>query len=131
MSQKSIEVILTRQLASHLAMPVFIVDEAGTLVFYNEPAERILGRRFDETGELAASEWATIFVPTDERGTALDLEVLPLTIALRRGHPAHGSLWIHALDSVPRHIDVIAFPLIGQGERTHGAVAIFWESSEA
>lgn len=35
MPQKAIELILTRQLASYLAMPIFLVDAAGTLVFYN------------------------------------------------------------------------------------------------
>ena len=37
MSQKEIEVILARQLASYLALPVFIVDLEGTLLFYNDP----------------------------------------------------------------------------------------------
>ena len=50
MSQKEIEVILTRQLATYLAMPIFVIDTQGTLLFYNESAEAILGRRFDETG---------------------------------------------------------------------------------
>jgi PAS domain-containing protein len=130
MGQKPIEVILTRQLASYLAMPVFIVDVDGTLVYYNEPAERLLGTRFDETGAMPAAEWTTVFVPTDERGGALAPDALPLMIALREGRPAHGSLWIHALDSVPRHIEVTAFPLIGQTTERLGAVAIFWEAPE-
>ncbi len=50
--QQEIEMILARQLASYLVMPIFVVDPAGTLVFYNEPAEPILGRRFDETGAM-------------------------------------------------------------------------------
>ena len=44
MAQYPVELILTRQVASQMAMPVFLVDADGTLVFYNEPAERILGR---------------------------------------------------------------------------------------
>ena len=52
MSQKPIELILMRQLASTLAMPIFLVDADGTLAFYNEPAERVLGMRFEETGEM-------------------------------------------------------------------------------
>ena len=46
MAQKDVEVILMRQLASYLAVPIFLVDPAGNLIFYNEPAERLLGRRF-------------------------------------------------------------------------------------
>ena len=66
MPQREIEVILTRQLASYLTMPIFIVDPDGTLVFYNEPAEAILGHRFEETGEMPADEWATVYTATDD-----------------------------------------------------------------
>jgi PAS domain-containing protein len=127
MSQKEIEVILTRQLASYLAMPIFIVDPQGTLVFYNEPAEAILGLRFDETGEMAAAEWGAVFTPIDSAGSPLPAEALPLTIALRERRPAHGGFYIRGLDLVLRHIEVTAFPLIGQAERDLGAVALFWE----
>jgi len=44
MAQHEIEVILFRQLAASLAMPIFIVDPQGTLLYCNEPAELILGR---------------------------------------------------------------------------------------
>ncbi len=127
MSQKEIEVILARQLADYLAMPIFIADPQGTLLFYNEPAERILGRRFDETGEMAVGEWSTIFRPTDETGKPLLPKSLPLVIALYEHRPAHGQFWIQGLDGVQRHIEVTAFPLIGQAERYLGAIAIFWE----
>ena len=60
MAQKAVELILMRQLASCLAVPVFLVDPEGTLLYYNEPAERLLGRRYDETGEMPASEWGTM-----------------------------------------------------------------------
>lgn len=127
MSQKEIEVILTRQLASYLALPIFIVDPQGTLVFYNEPAEAILGLRFDETGEMAAAEWGTVFTPIDGAGSPLPPDTLPLTIALRERRSAHGDFYIRGLDLVLRHIEVTAFPLIGQAERDLGAVALFWE----
>ena len=127
MFQKEIELILARQLASYLAMPIFIVDPQGTLVYYNEPAERILGRRFAETGEMPVGEWSTIFKPMDEEGVPLMPEALPLVIALTERRPAHGSFWIRGLDGVLRHIEVTAFPLIGQAERYLGAIALFWE----
>ena len=68
MTQKPIELILTRHLASNLAMPIFLVDADGTLIFYNEPAERLLGMRFEETGEMPANEWATKWMPTTVDG---------------------------------------------------------------
>ncbi|MBV9280796.1 MAG: hypothetical protein JOZ41_11985, partial [Chloroflexi bacterium] len=102
MAQKEIEVILMRQLASYLVTPIFIVDPAGTLVFYNEPAESILGLRFDETGEMQASEWSTTFVPVNHDGTPLPPEDLPLMVALQRQRPARRSFWIRGLDNVQR-----------------------------
>ena len=127
MVAKDIEVILARHLASYLATSIFIVDPHGTLIYYNEPAERILGRRFEETGEMPVDEWSTIFTPTNEAGAPLSPDALPLVIALRDCRPAHGSFWIRGLDDVQRHIEVTAFPLIGQAQRYTGAVAIFWE----
>lgn len=126
-SQKEIELILARQLASHLAMSIFIVDPPGNLVYYNEPAEAILGRRFEETGEMPIEEWSTIFKPTDENGDPLAPESLPLVIALTQHRPAHRGMWILGLDGVRRLIEVTAFPLDGQAERYLGALAIFWE----
>lgn len=126
-SQKEIELILARQLASHLAMSIFIVDPPGNLVYYNEPAEAILGRRFEETGEMPIEEWSTIFKPTDENGNPLAPESLPLVIALTQHRPAHRGMWILGLDGVRRLIEVTAFPLDGQAERYLGALAIFWE----
>ena len=128
--QKPIELILARQLASYLAMPIFLVDAAGTLVFYNEPAERILGRRFDETGEMSAMEWASAFAPTDEAGRALPPEQVPLMIAHAERRPVHVRLQIRGLDQVSRRIEVTALPLIAPAERYVGAVAFFWETAQ-
>jgi len=130
MSQKEIELILIRQLASYLAMAVFLVDAEGNLVFYNEPAERILGHRFDETGEMAATEWATAWMPTDEKGNPVAPEELPLWISLHERRVATGRCWIRGFDNVPRYIEVVAFPLLGQGERHLGAVSLLWEAEQ-
>lgn len=126
-SQKEIELILARQLASYLTMPIIIVDPSGNLVYYNESAEIILGRRFEENGEMPVDEWSALFMPTDETGTPLTPETRPLLIALTQRSPAHRGMWLKGLDGVQRRIEVTAFPLNGQGERYLGAVAIFWE----
>ena len=68
MGSYEIEIILNRQLADCLSIPVFITDTAGDLIFYNEPAEQILGKRFEETGEMPKEEWSTAFKPLDEKG---------------------------------------------------------------
>jgi PAS domain-containing protein len=127
MPQREIEMILTRHLASYLAVPIFVVDTEGTLVFYNEPTELLLGRRFDETGEMPLDEWSVVFTPVDEHGVPIPPEGLPLVIALEERRPAHRRFFIHGLDRVRRHIELTAFPLVGQAERHLGAVALFWE----
>jgi PAS domain-containing protein len=129
-TQKPIELILARQLASYLAMPIFLVDAEGTLVFYNEPAERILGRRFDETGEMSATEWASVFAPTDETGRPLPPEKVPLMIAHAERRPVHVRMTLCGLDKVSRSIEATAVPLIAQAGRYVGAVAIFWEAPQ-
>ena len=122
-----VELILMKQVASYLAVPIFLVDPAGTLLYYNEPAEFLLGERYDETGEMPLEEWGTVFSPTDRSGMPLAPEELPLAIAVQQGHPAHGQISITGLDGVARHLSVTAFPLVGQSNRNLGAVAIFWE----
>ncbi len=128
MAQKPIELILTRHLASTLAMPVFLVDADGTLVFYNEPAERVLGVRFEETGEMPASQWATAWSPTDSDGAALAPEQVPLMAVVLEQRPAHGALCIRLPDGTRRSIEVTAVPLVRAGNEVVGAVAFFWEA---
>ena len=127
MPQQEIEMILVQQLASYLSMPIFVVDPEGTLVFYNEPAEPLVGRRFEEAGEMPLGEWSTIFEVTDEAGVPLVPQELPLTIALAERRPSHRAFWARGLDNVQRHIEATCFPLIGQAQRYLGAIAIFWE----
>ena len=125
--QHQVEVILTRQLASYLATPIFVVDPVGTLIFYNEAAENILGKRFEETGEMLAAEWASVFTPMDENQNRLAPDSLPLMIALTQKMPAHSRFWIRSLNGALHYIEVSAFPLIGQANRFLGALAFFWK----
>ena len=122
-----IELILLKQLASYLAMPIFIVDPDGALLYYNEPAEELLGRRYEETGEMPIEEWATIFSPKDRDGATLPPESLPLAIAVQQRRPAHGDVRITGLDGVDHNLSGTAFPIVGQSNRYLGAVTIFWE----
>lgn len=127
MAQEPIEMILLKHWASYLALPVWLTDPDGSLVYYNEPAESILGRRFDDAGEIPADRLAEIFVTEDEEGRDLPASDLPLVRALTEGVPAHRVLRIRALDGSSRVIEVTAIPILGQGGRRLGAMATFWE----
>jgi len=122
-----VELILLRELADHLATPMFVVGVDGGLLFYNEPAERLLGSRFDETGMMPFEEWSTVFNPTDAQGNPIPPDDLPLAIALHDRRPALGGMWIQGLDGVRRELVVTAIPLQGQWGDHLGACAIFWQ----
>ncbi len=128
MPQQPIELILTRQWASYLAVPVWLVGDNGDLLYYNEPAEALVGRRYDESGEMPLAELPEIFaILSDEDERPLPPEEQPLAIALWEHRPAHRRVRFRGLDGVWRRVDATAFPLEGQGGRRLGAVALFWE----
>ena len=114
MSIRDIEVILSRQLADCLTVPVFLVDPDGTLLFYNEPAEVILGKRFEHTGVMKVEQWSTMFEPLDDQGNKMPPEELPLVITLTHQIPAFKSFWIRSLDGTKHRISVTSYPIIGR-----------------
>ena len=131
MAQRPIELILFRQLATNLAVPVFLVDERGDLVYLNEAAERLLGIRLEELDSLPFETWTSVFAPRLPDGSSAAPDTLPLVQALRLRRPAHGPLHITGSDGVDRTIEITAFPLEGGRSRLIGAVAMFWESGPA
>ncbi len=126
-TQKPIEIILLRQWASHMATPIWIAGNRGELLYYNEPAEKLLGRRFDEAGPMRLRELPKIFKTTWPDGSPMSEEDLPLAKALRERQPAHLRVLITALDGKSRVLDITAVPLLVQGGDYLGAMAMFWE----
>ena len=126
-SPKPIQIILARQLASSLATPILLVDTEGTLVFYNEAAETILDQRFDETGEVPADEWTGRFAVADEARNPIAQEDRPMMMALSERRPVSRTLWMRCGHREWRHMNITAFPLIGDGGQFLGAQMIFWE----
>lgn len=125
-----IEIILNRQLADCLSIPVFITDPEGNLVFYNLPAEKVLGKRFEETGEMPVAEWAVIFKPVDEKNQPLPPGELPLVRTLNDQLPHHKSFGILSLEGQTQQISVTSYPIINRENKFLGAVAMFWNEIE-
>lgn len=126
----AIEIILNRQLAECMSIPVFITDVDGNLLFYNEPAEEVLGQRYEDTGEMPVAVWGTIFKNKDEEGNPLPAEELPLVKTLTHHLPHHKTFWIESLNGKAVKISVTAYPIIGRADTFLGAVALFWTPSD-
>lgn len=125
-AQQPVELILLKQVAGYLATPMFLVDPVGTLLYYNEPAETLLGRRYEETGRMPLEEWGTIFSPVDTLGRPIPPEDLPLARALSGRAPIQGSVFLQNVEGGSRRLSITALPLEGPGGANLGALAIFW-----
>jgi PAS domain-containing protein len=128
MSGPPIELLLLKQVAGYLAMPVFLVDEDGALEFYNEPAEELLGRRYEETGQIPLEIWGKIWSPSDPDGRELAPEELPIAVAVRDRRPVLGKVAFRRPDGTHRQITITALPFEAADGTHLGAFAIFWES---
>jgi PAS domain-containing protein len=125
--QHDVGLILMRQLASGLAVPMLLADSTGSLLFFNEPAEELLGQRFDEVGELPRGERTRAFQFRDESGQPLPEDQVPLTVAMRELRPVHRRVIGRGFDGVDHNVEIAAFPLLGPGGHLIGGVAMFWE----
>lgn len=125
--QEPLELILSRQWASHLAYPVWLYNDQGELIYFNEPAEELLGFHSVSAHEVKAKDLNKIFKYESVDGSTPSVEGFPINIALSKKHPAHGKLNIRSLDGTWKMIESTSFPIIGQGGRFLGALSIFWE----
>jgi PAS domain-containing protein len=124
---KNVVLILAREFATRLATPMFIADEEGRLVFFNEPAEEVIGRSFAEAGELPADGWGSLIEVEDVDGNPMALEDRPAGIAFFQRRAAHQTLRLTGLDGVKRLVSTTAFPLFAHADEFVGIVLIFWE----
>jgi PAS domain-containing protein len=123
--QKPLELILARNLLSSISTPAFLVGEAGVLLFYNEAAGVLVGRRFEETGTMAAEEWTAAFGPFGADDKPIPYDEIELTVALREGRPSHGNFRINTAGGTHQDIAASAIPIVGPGGSS-GAIVIFW-----
>ena len=125
MTQRPIELIHARNLLSNLSTPAFLVDEGAMLVYYNESAAELFGRRFEETGPIPAERWTREFGPLNSDGEALPIEELNTTTNLRHGKPAHGRFCVRSVTGDLHTIDMSALPIVGT-DGFNGAMAFLW-----
>lgn len=127
MSAKPIELILLRQLARRMPMPVVLVDADGLLVYFNPATERMLGYMRDQYPEAPMTHLHRVGDPRDVDGNPIPLERMPIAVALHERRPQQRTLIVHGADGRPHRIVTTSIPLDGQGGTLLGAMSIFWE----
>jgi PAS domain-containing protein len=128
-SPPSLPLILARELASNLATPMFLLDQGGILVYYNDAAEQIIGKPFAEVGAIDAMEFSAVFRLSEADGTPISRGHSPTGIAFLQRRPSHRVLLATGLDGVCRKVQATAYPLFGASQELHGVVTVFWEGS--
>jgi PAS domain-containing protein len=128
-TQRPLELILARNLLSALSTAAFLANQAGEIVFYNEAAAVLLGRRFEDRGTMSAQEWVEEFGPIDDDGRPIPIEQQPLTAALRRNRPAHTRHRIRSFAGGEHMVEVSGLPVIG-ADGFQGAMVFFWVAGE-
>jgi PAS domain-containing protein len=128
-AQRPLELILARNLLASLSTPAFLVNQPGDIVFYNEAAGAVLGRRFEERGAMSAQEWVEEFGPIGDDGEPIPVERQPLTTALRNNRPAHARHRIRSLGGTEHAVEVSGVPVIG-ADGFMGAMVFFWLADE-
>lgn len=130
-AQRPLELILARNLLTSISTPSFLVDGRGTLVFYNEAAAALLGRSFEESGQMSAEEWTASFGPLSAEGDPLEFDELSLTQAIQAGRPGHGTFRIRTSSDPELGIEAAAFPIVASPEGASGAMIMFWPTAGA
>jgi len=125
---KHLVLILAREFVSNLSTPTLVADARGYLVFYNEAAEAVVGRRFAETGEMPLDDWLAAFEPKTLASEPIPPERRPARIALDERRASHLRYLVTSADGVEREIEVTAFPLFAHMDDFVGIVVVFWRN---
>ena len=128
-AQKPLELILARNLLSSISTPAFLVGDQGTLLFFNDAAASLLGRRFEENGTMSAAEWTSEFGPFGEDEKPIPYDQIPATVSVRDNRPFHGNFRICTTDG-HQDIEASAIPIVGAGGSS-GAIVIFWPLTQS
>lgn len=125
---RSLPLILARELSANLATPMFLLDAAGMLVYFNDAAELMLGRTYAELGQVTADEFGAMLQLADVDGTPLRRRDSPAGVAFINREPSHRRLVATTLDGRRDTFECTAYPLFGKTNEMHGALAVFWKA---
>jgi PAS domain-containing protein len=127
--QRPLELILARNLMASLSTPALLVNREGDVVFFNDAAGAVLGRRFEETGPMSAHDWVETYGPLDDREEPIPVEEQPITAMLRRNKPGHARERIRTSTGAVCPIAVSGVPVISS-DGMQGAMVFFWKEGD-
>jgi hypothetical protein len=120
-AHQPLEMILARQFASQLLIPMALLDASGEVLFLNEAAlELLVGGQDVGDAPLWASE---LFVDEDNRPSRE-----PFRTVLQHGEPAHARLHLPAAGP-SQAVLVTAYPVRGTAMPLAGAMVVFWKEN--
>jgi PAS domain-containing protein len=128
--QRNLVLILARAFAAQLATAVFLLDPEGTVIYYNEAAERLTGRPFIEGAGSTAEDWLSRTRPRDEGGVEVGVQDLPLGTTMLKQEPSHGIVIFSTADGVDRRVETASFPLFAHTEDFVGSFSVVWPIEE-
>ena len=124
-----VELILARNLISEISLAALVCDPEGAVVFFNDAAGELLGRRFDELGPLTHEEWNANFVFRDAPLRSSPQDHLPSTAIAGDGHPQYGRTRLQGRADVI-DAEFVEFPL-STIEGLRGAIVLLWPAAAA
>jgi PAS domain-containing protein len=129
-SPKSLPLILARELAANLATPMFLTDERGMLVYWNDAAALLLCKPFAELGEVPVGDFAAALDLATPEGKAIRRRDSPGGVAFFQRRPSHQILLATMYDGTRRLVEATAYPLFGANGEMHGVINVFWEGKD-
>jgi len=124
-SGKPLLLIQARNLITNLALPGFLTDRDGGLLFFNDAAAEFLGQGFEEVGPLPRERWARQFGPFDDDGCPLAADNHPFARSLRDGRPVQGRFRLALGSDKPEQVELSAIPMLDP-DHFEGALIVFW-----
>jgi PAS domain-containing protein len=125
---RPLPLILARELASNVATPFLVLDKDGTLIFFNDRAEQIIGSTPAELGELSEEEWRALLTVERLDGTPVPSDQTPSSIARRECRPVLDTLVYTRDDGHSMKLVVMAVPLLAHADDLAGVFLVFWET---
>jgi len=122
---QDIELILSRQLAEYLSTPIALTDHDGKMIYFNESAGHVMGKHFDEDGEINSKEWEGRIFENEKLVDSIDIHEILFIKVLSSRHIMQGEFWMRNFEEINQKVMIVCVPLIGLSQREIGAVIYF------